>query len=175
MGWVRLVCKPECSYISSHYATTCEAFDSFEPIHFSLFSDAFKLVNHLQINSIAHNLLIARAPVTSQSSDQLSARVYVWARKSVTGAKVSKDVAFNVAVAELGGQIPMYSKSNSFISRKLFWNFLSLSEMFTLVADEKAFETVTSDLIKSVIQEHLLDVDALHQLRRDVITLFDET
>ena len=70
-------------------------------------SDVYKLVSHLQSNSVAHNVLIARAPVSAQQPDALTARVYVWARKSLTGAKVSKDVAFNVAVAELGGQIPM--------------------------------------------------------------------
>uniref|UniRef100_V5IF92 GDP-D-glucose phosphorylase 1 n=1 Tax=Ixodes ricinus TaxID=34613 RepID=V5IF92_IXORI len=64
------------------------------------------LVGVLLETSTAHNLFVTRGTAFREGSVGLSViRVYLWARKSCYGAK--DEAAFNVALCELGGHLPM--------------------------------------------------------------------
>ncbi|KAM7289808.1 GDP-D-glucose phosphorylase 1 isoform X2 [Ixodes scapularis] len=64
------------------------------------------LVGVLLETSTAHNLFVTRGTAFREGSVGLSViRVYLWARKSCYGAK--DESAFNVALCELGGHLPM--------------------------------------------------------------------
>lgn len=67
----------------------------------------FKLIEYFLKNSIAHNLFITRG--RSLNGGNEITRVFVWARKSNSGAKPL--IAFNVAALELGGLFPIHCKS----------------------------------------------------------------
>lgn len=65
-------------------------------------SEVYKLIKYLQDESIAHNIFM-------KITDTLNAvEVYVFPRKSTTGVK--QLAAFNVAVLELSGWFPVFSK-----------------------------------------------------------------
>lgn len=71
------------------------------------------LVQMLLESSVAHNLFITRGTSFHEAADtgQLSVvRVYLWARESCYGAK--DESAFNVALCELGGHLPMKSEES---------------------------------------------------------------
>lgn len=64
------------------------------------------LVGVLLETSTAHNLFVTRGTAFREGSVGFSVvRVYLWARKSCYGAK--DESAFNVALCELGGHLPM--------------------------------------------------------------------
>ncbi|ELT93039.1 hypothetical protein CAPTEDRAFT_105623, partial [Capitella teleta] len=68
--------------------------------------------NHLQQKNIAHNLYMTRGRVFGDTATESSTvRVFLWPRKPVIVSGLMEGRAFNVAVAELAGQVPMYGKS----------------------------------------------------------------
>ncbi|CAN7937852.1 unnamed protein product [Ixodes hexagonus] len=70
------------------------------------------LVDMLLESSTAHNLFVTRGTAFEEEGLHGKAlsvvRIYLWARKSCYGAK--DESAFNVALCELGGHLPMKSK-----------------------------------------------------------------
>ncbi|XP_037000897.2 GDP-D-glucose phosphorylase 1 [Artibeus jamaicensis] len=74
----------------------------------ALISRVCRATDYLTDHEIAHNLFVTRgAPPgkTSPSSDLTGIRVILWARKSSFGIKESE--AFNVALCELAGHLPV--------------------------------------------------------------------
>ncbi|XP_054433543.1 GDP-D-glucose phosphorylase 1 [Pteronotus mesoamericanus] len=74
----------------------------------ALISRVCRVTDYLTDREIAHNLFVTRgAPPgkTSPSSTLTGVRVILWARKSIFGIKESE--AFNVALCELAGHLPV--------------------------------------------------------------------
>lgn len=69
--------------------------------------NAFKVVDHLYQNDVAHNVFITRARSLSANDDE-AVRITIWARQSVKGYKEPGD--FCVAVCELAGQMLIYDQ-----------------------------------------------------------------
>lgn len=67
----------------------------------------YKLLEHFLNHSIAHNIFLTIGKSISRSDGEVL-RVLIWPRKSSAGAKQLG--AFNVAVLELSGWFPIYSK-----------------------------------------------------------------
>lgn len=77
----------------------------------SVVRDVMVLVEMLLKSSTAHNLFITRGTsfdTQDAASGQQAVRVYLWARQSCYGAK--DESAFNVALCELAGHLPMKSE-----------------------------------------------------------------
>lgn len=77
----------------------------------SVVRDVMVLVETLLKSSTAHNLFITRGTsfdAEDSASGQQAVRVYLWARQSCYGAK--DESAFNVALCELAGHLPMKSE-----------------------------------------------------------------
>lgn len=77
----------------------------------SVVRDIMVLVEMLLKSSTAHNLFITRGTsfdAQDSASGQQAVRVYLWARQSCYGAK--DESAFNVALCELAGHLPMKSE-----------------------------------------------------------------
>lgn len=77
----------------------------------SVVRDVMVLVEMLLKSSTAHNLFITRGTsfdTQDSASGQQAVRVYLWARQSCYGAK--DESAFNVALCELAGHLPMKSE-----------------------------------------------------------------
>lgn len=87
----------------------CLKLSSFKSIR-DFVSQAFLVVNYLQLHQVAHNVYITRAK--SRPSDDLynDVRIYIWARKPSTGVKDT--IAFIPAVCELFGHFSIRGKSN---------------------------------------------------------------
>ncbi|XP_013784966.2 GDP-D-glucose phosphorylase 1-like [Limulus polyphemus] len=68
-----------------------------------------KVIKYLLDESIAHNILITRGQRLDGKQDEYeiyeAVRIFVWARKSSFGVK--NDEAFNPALCELGGHLPI--------------------------------------------------------------------
>lgn len=79
----------------------------------TLARDVFRLTHFLQCNNIAHNIYITRGTDFSSSNKNCktlnTVRVYVWARKSSSGAKQSD--AFNPAICELFGHLSIKTEA----------------------------------------------------------------
>lgn len=69
--------------------------------------EIYKLLEHLLKKSIAHNIFMTRG-LSVEGSQEEVLRVLVWPRRSTSGVK--QLTAFNVALLELSGWFPVYSK-----------------------------------------------------------------
>ncbi|XP_062504968.1 GDP-D-glucose phosphorylase 1-like isoform X2 [Corticium candelabrum] len=72
-----------------------------------------KVSHYLHSHNIAHNLMITRGhiPTKGKSDDKsLGLRAVLWPRKSSIGVKSSS--AFNTAVCELAGHLPIYNEDD---------------------------------------------------------------
>lgn len=67
--------------------------------------DVLKVTEYLQANEIAHNMFMTRGTGFGKDRDKDTVRIYVWPRKKFIGVK--EEAAFNVAVVELGGHLPI--------------------------------------------------------------------
>ena len=72
-------------------------------------SNAFKVVNFLHNQQIAHNVFITRGRSLSNQDESAGAiRILIWARPKVVGTKDPGD--FCLAVCELAGQMLIYNR-----------------------------------------------------------------
>ncbi|XP_022095681.1 GDP-D-glucose phosphorylase 1-like [Acanthaster planci] len=74
-----------------------------------------RVASILQQNEIAHNVFITRGCALGDESITMeqTVRIVLWPRKSYLGAKTDKagaSIGFNVAVCELAGHLPVYTK-----------------------------------------------------------------
>ncbi|XP_022333297.2 GDP-D-glucose phosphorylase 1-like [Crassostrea virginica] len=67
--------------------------------------DVYKVANYLSENEVAHNLFMTYGKSFDSQSSESTVRVYLWPRKKFIGIK--EEAAFNVAVVELGGHLPI--------------------------------------------------------------------
>ncbi|XP_038074836.1 GDP-D-glucose phosphorylase 1-like [Patiria miniata] len=105
----------------------------------------YKVASVLQQKEIAHNLFITRGCALDDDSQiqEQTVRLVLWPRKSFFGAKNDKtfpEVAFNVALCELAGHLPIYSK-----------------ESFDELTEEKAIERTREVSLSSEEFEALKD------------------
>lgn len=105
----------------------------------------FQIADYFQKNEIAHNLYMTRGPVFNEErqSDKRTIRVFLWPRKKFIGLKAEE--AFNVALVELAGHLPVKVK-----------------DLFYELDEEK---------IESTIRDTLLDISEYENIKRDVIKL----
>lgn len=80
----------------------CIKLSSFKNIE-DFVSQAFLIVNYLQLHEVAHNIYITRAKLKLNDKLYSDIRIYVWARKSCVGVKDT--IAFLPAVCELFGHL----------------------------------------------------------------------
>lgn len=108
----------------------------------------FQIADYFQKNEIAHNLYMTRGPVFNKErqNDERTIRVFLWPRKKFIGSMWLKaEEAFNVALVELAGHLPVKVK-----------------DLFYELDEEK---------IESTIRDTLLDKSEYENIKRDVIKL----
>ncbi|CAH1791781.1 unnamed protein product [Owenia fusiformis] len=98
------------------------------------------LTSCFQDNDTAHNLFMTRGQ-SFQDASKCTVRTYLWPRRNVFGIK--DGAAFNVAVAELGGHLPL--------------------------KDETNFETLTEELAQQTFSDASLDESDYSKIRTKVI------
>ncbi|XP_052269259.1 GDP-D-glucose phosphorylase 1-like isoform X4 [Dreissena polymorpha] len=70
----------------------------------------YEITHYFNNNEIAHNIFMTRGPAFGEPRDSAcrTIRVYIWPRKKFIGSMWLKDeAAFNVALAELAGHLPI--------------------------------------------------------------------
>ncbi|XP_061174399.1 GDP-D-glucose phosphorylase 1-like [Saccostrea echinata] len=67
--------------------------------------DIYKVTQYLSEHEIAHNMFLTYGESFDSQSSVPTVRVYLWPRKKFIGIK--EEAAFNVAVVELGGHLPI--------------------------------------------------------------------
>ncbi|XP_049840090.1 GDP-D-glucose phosphorylase 1 [Schistocerca gregaria] len=114
----------------------------------TLARDVFKLTNFLVCNNVAHNIYITRGTDFSSSHTNSkicnTVRVYVWARKSSSGAK--QNDAFNPAICELFGHLSVKTEA-------AYWS-LTEEQVVEVLSDvcEGTFGQVT-DSVKELFED----------------------
>jgi len=120
-------------------------------LRYDLARKVFAIVDYFQQNEIAHNLYVSYANVISCSNGSSSStvQVVIWPRKPFVGAKQDAKNIFNVAVAELAGQIPYYST--------------------------EGFDTITEEDILEKIRDVRLGDNEYKTLKDKVISVYSNT
>lgn len=105
--------------------------------------DVVRLTEYLQKNEKAHNVFMTRG-TSFHDSTQETVRVYVWPRAKFIGVK--EPTAFNVAVIELGGHLP-----------------IKIAEMYEELTEPKILDTV---------KEAALSEEEYQSIKDNVLQLF---
>ncbi|XP_072032544.1 GDP-D-glucose phosphorylase 1-like [Amphiura filiformis] len=108
----------------------------------------YTVANHLHSNEIAHNIFLTRGASLGSEADGLqgdtqeTVRAIIWPRKSCFGAKT--DEVFNVAVCELAGHLPIYSREG-YANLTEEWTIGHVNEVSL---SQQAFNTLKEDIKK---------------------------
>ncbi|KAL3873175.1 hypothetical protein ACJMK2_036323 [Sinanodonta woodiana] len=104
------------------------------------------IIQHFQQNEIAHNLFITRGTVFGEPRDSTlrTIRFLLFPRKKFIGTK--EEAAFNVAVAELSGHLP-----------------IKIEEMFDGLDEEKIEQTIKDQAV--------LEETEYNQIKQDVLKI----
>ncbi|XP_063427915.1 GDP-D-glucose phosphorylase 1-like [Mytilus trossulus] len=109
-----------------------------------LTKDVIKMTEYLQSNEVAHNVFITRGTAFGDNSKEDTIRIYVWPRAKFIGVK--EEAAFNVAVVELAGHLP--------------------------IKVEKLYEDLTEDLISDTVREAALPEEEYKNIKDNILKLY---
>lgn len=106
--------------------------------------DIHKVADYLSEHEVAHNMFLTYGKSFDSQSTEPTIRVFLWPRKKFIGIK--EEAAFNVAVVELGGHLP-----------------IKVEELYGSLTEESIEETIRSACLED--QEYL-------SIKQDVTRLF---
>ncbi|XP_070576789.1 GDP-D-glucose phosphorylase 1-like [Ptychodera flava] len=107
----------------------------------------YRVTSYFHSNEIAHNMFITRGTVFGKDSDSTdrTVRVYVWPRRSSYGAKTED--AFNIAVCELAGHLP--------------------------IKVEHEYDTMTEDKASHLLREASLSVEEFDNVKKQLMPVLN--
>ncbi|XP_048737147.2 GDP-D-glucose phosphorylase 1-like [Ostrea edulis] len=106
--------------------------------------DIYKVAQYLSEHEVAHNMFLTYGESFDSQSSVPTIRVYLWPRKKFIGIK--EEAAFNVAVVELGGHLP--------------------------IKVEELYGGLTEDSINETIQSACLEEQEYQSIKENVTKLF---
>ncbi|XP_071151076.1 GDP-D-glucose phosphorylase 1-like [Mytilus edulis] len=109
-----------------------------------LTKDVIKMTGYLQSNEVAHNVFMTRGTAFGDNSKEDTIRIYVWPRAKFIGVK--EEAAFNVAVVELAGHLP--------------------------IKVEKLYEDLTEELISDTVREAALPEEEYKNIKDNILKLY---
>lgn len=146
-------CLPCETWEASHIAGPCHELVGYPARAFVFFYEGnveslarsiHQLSNYCHFHNIAHNLMITRGHDSLHNDSMLGLRVILWPRKSSLGVKSSS--AFNVAVCELAGHLPIYN--------------------------EEDYHTMTDEKACLLLSQTAVSQEEFQQIKVDVIEIF---
>lgn len=120
------------------------AFQLYKNTTEDLSRDIYKVTQYLSEHEIAHNMFLTYGESFDSQSPEPTVRVYLWPRKKFIGIK--EEAAFNVAVVELGGHLP--------------------------IKVEELYGELTEDSINETIETAKLEDQEYQSIKDDVAQLF---
>ncbi|XP_052766032.1 GDP-D-glucose phosphorylase 1-like isoform X2 [Mya arenaria] len=116
--------------------------------HVTLSRWVFQITDYFQKKEVAHNMFMTRGSVFGdpQGSTNRTVRVFIWPRKKFIGLK--DEAAFNVALVELAGHLP--------------------------IKVESLFNELTEESIESTIRDHLLQSTEYETIKHDLVSMFSQ-